>query len=81
MAENTFSLEELSPEVQNSVINYLLNSDFGDSMEFELRWEEDPDIPHYSEEMAPEFFAGNHAKFTADGTITYPDWIVDRWKH
>ena len=29
MAEKTFSLEELSPEVQNGVINYLMNSDFG----------------------------------------------------
>ena len=29
MAEKTFSLEELSPEIQNGVINYLLNSDFG----------------------------------------------------
>ena len=81
MAEKTFSLEELSPEIQNGVINYLLNSDFGDSMEYELRWEEGPDLPHYSEEMAREFFAGNHAKFTVDGTIAYPDWIVCRWKH
>ena len=53
MVEKTFSLEELSPEVQNGVINYLMNSDFWDSMEYELRWEEGPDIPHYSEEMAP----------------------------
>lgn len=44
MAEKTFSLEELSPEIQNGVINYLLNSDFWDSMEYELRWEEGPQI-------------------------------------
>lgn len=81
MAKNTFSLEELSPEVQGGVIRYLLTSDFWDCMEYELRWEEEPDLPHYSDEMAREFFAGNHAKFTADGTIAYPDWIVCRWKH
>lgn len=39
MAEKTFSLEELSPEIQNGVINYLLNSDFWDEMDYELRWE------------------------------------------
>lgn len=81
MKEKTFSFDELAPEIQKAVIHYLLNSDFWDEMDYELRWEEDPDIPHYSEEMAHEFFAGNHAKFTVDGAIAYPDWIVERWKH
>ena len=55
--------------------------DFWDSMDYELCWEEASEIPHYSEEMAREFSAGNHVKFNADGTITYPNWIVARWKH
>ena len=81
MEENAFSLDELAPEIQKAIIHYFLNSDFWDEMDYELRWEEGPDLPHYSDEMAREFFAGNYAKFTADGTITHPDWIVERWKH
>ena len=35
----------------------------------------------WSQEMAREFFAGNYARFSTDGTIAYPDWIVCHWKH